>query len=40
MVTLISHVQGALLCFTLSKDPSFIGINYWLEEIKNVSHTT
>jgi len=30
-------VQGALLVFSLAKDTSFVGINYWLDEIKNVS---
>ncbi len=32
-------LQGALLVFTLSKETSFIGLNYWLEEIKNVRPT-
>ena len=31
-------VQGALLVFTLKKETSFISLNYWLEEIKNVSY--
>lgn len=32
-----SHLQGALLVFTVAKETSFVGLNYWLEEIKNVS---
>lgn len=27
--------HGALLVFTLSRETSFVGLNYWLEEIKN-----
>jgi GTPase SAR1 family protein len=29
--------QGALVCFTTDRDPSFLSLAYWLDEIRDVS---
>lgn len=29
-------LQGALLCFAMEKDPSFLTLTYWLDEIREV----
>ena len=34
---MLVQLQGCLLVFSLKKEATFAGLNYWLEEIKAVS---